>query len=321
MKVKFWGVRGSLPSPLTGSEVNQKIRKILSYASPKDLFSKESIEYFIKTIPYSLASTYGSNTSCLEIRSSNNDLLIINAGTGICPLGRELIKAEHGTGDGECHFIITHTNWEHIQGLPYFAPLNASGNLIHFHSIHQDLEERLSYQHNMNSLSQDFGKLMTNNVFHYYNDDDNWEVNGIVIKRELIDDLASNYIYRFEEGDKSFVFCANAGFAMPLEKNDNLDQYIDFFQETNLLIFDTHDTLENKIQKIDIAHSNSQTATDFAIRSNTQRLALYQYDPSCSDDDLNQVFLQALEYMEENQERCLTDIDIMLAYEGLELEL
>ena len=121
--------------------------------------------------------------------------------------------------------------------------------------------------------------------------------------------------------DKSLVFCANAGFAMPLEKNDNLDQYIDFFQETNLLIFDTHDTLENKIQKMDIAHSNSQTATDFAIRSNAQRLALYQYDPSCNDDDLNQVFLQALEYMEENQERCLTDIDIMLAYEGLELEL
>ncbi|MCB1179355.1 MAG: MBL fold metallo-hydrolase, partial [Leptospiraceae bacterium] len=83
MKVKFWGVRGSIPSPVSGSIIKSKIEKILTLATPSDILNPESIEKFLKTLNFSTISTYGGNTTCLEVRDSDNNIIIIDAGTGL----------------------------------------------------------------------------------------------------------------------------------------------------------------------------------------------------------------------------------------------
>ncbi|MFH1915393.1 MAG: MBL fold metallo-hydrolase [Pseudomonadota bacterium] len=69
---------------------------------------------------------YGGNTTCIEVRSDANDLIILDAGTGIRRLGIELM-AERPVS---CHIFISHTHWDHIHGLPFFLPLFATGNAI-----------------------------------------------------------------------------------------------------------------------------------------------------------------------------------------------
>ena len=82
MKIKFWGVRGSIASP-----------------GPNTV-------------------RYGGNTTCIEIRTDNNELIIIDAGTGIFPLSQTLLAEMPLTAN----VLITHSHWDHIQGLPFFAP-------------------------------------------------------------------------------------------------------------------------------------------------------------------------------------------------------
>src|SRR5258708_20335443 len=85
LRLKFWGVRGSIPTP--GPSTVQ----------------------------------YGGNTSCVEVRAGNR-IIILDAGTGLRLLGRELV-AEFGEQPLDLTLLLTHTHWDHIQGLPFFLPV------------------------------------------------------------------------------------------------------------------------------------------------------------------------------------------------------
>ena len=72
---------------------------------------------------------YGGNTACVELTDGSGNLVILDAGTGIRSLGRELL-ARNGSGGVRADILLSHAHWDHIQGLPYFAPLFMKGNLL-----------------------------------------------------------------------------------------------------------------------------------------------------------------------------------------------
>jgi phosphoribosyl 1,2-cyclic phosphodiesterase len=90
MKMKFWGVRGSIPSPGPNTQ------------------------------------RYGGNTTCIEVRTDDNDLIILDGGTGIFPLAQTLLKELPITA----HIFNTHSHWDHIQGMPFFLPIFIPGNTV-----------------------------------------------------------------------------------------------------------------------------------------------------------------------------------------------
>ena len=92
MKIKFWGVRGSIPAP--GPETNR----------------------------------YGGNTACVSITTASGALVIIDMGTGLMHLGNALMAREFGKGKGRATILLSHTHWDHIQGLGFFPPVFVGGN-------------------------------------------------------------------------------------------------------------------------------------------------------------------------------------------------
>ncbi len=92
MKLRFWGVRGSIPAP--GPETNR----------------------------------YGGNTSCVSVHTAAGGLVIIDMGTGLMHLGNALMAGEFGKGQGRAGILLSHTHWDHIQGLGFFAPVFIAGN-------------------------------------------------------------------------------------------------------------------------------------------------------------------------------------------------
>ncbi len=111
MRVQFWGTRGSIAKPGPST------------------------------------ARYGGNTSCIEVRSARGTLVIIDCGTGAHSLGQNLMSA--GAKGLRGHILISHTHWDHIQGIPFFAPLFVPGNQWDIYGpkgLDQSLRETLAGQ-------------------------------------------------------------------------------------------------------------------------------------------------------------------------------
>jgi len=115
MRIKFWGVRGSTPTPQADN------------------------------------LRYGGNTPCLEFRSDGGSLLIVDCGSGLRVLGKALAKEFSGRPI-RAHVLLTHYHWDHIQGLPFFEPLYNKANQFHFYSyrlpgasVEEALEGQMAY--------------------------------------------------------------------------------------------------------------------------------------------------------------------------------
>ncbi len=323
MKINFWGVRGSLAAPLTALDVREKIKRVLQCVNPKDLIDNEAIEHFIETLPLSMRGTYGSNTTCVEIRSQNNDVIIIDAGTGIRPLGQELMNEDFAKGKGIAHMIFTHTHWDHIQGLPFFLPIYIPNNVFHIHSIHENLETRLRYQHNPAFFPVPFDQLVATKYFYQHTEEEEWNIGNIKIRQIALRHPGVSYAFRFEEDGKSVIFCSDAEFSLSSNSDQRLDlrTYIDFFENADVLIFDSQYTFEEQIQKIDWGHSSSLMATDMAIRAKVKKLVLFHHDPAYSDEKLDDVYLHALEYQKLMQIKKKSPTEISIASEGTSILL
>ena len=83
MKVTFWGVRGSLPTPLSPDQVRGKIAAVVERIRPSDLASERTREGFLAALPAYLFGTAGGNTTCIEVRTADNRLIILDGGTGL----------------------------------------------------------------------------------------------------------------------------------------------------------------------------------------------------------------------------------------------
>ena len=94
MKVHFKGTRGSIPTAYTANEINEKIIAALLAARGKDLRSESQIVEFVqKKLPFRVGSTWGGNTPCIHVDTSSKEILILDGGSGIRPLGQEFAKS------------------------------------------------------------------------------------------------------------------------------------------------------------------------------------------------------------------------------------
>ncbi|HEV8325515.1 MAG TPA: MBL fold metallo-hydrolase [Myxococcota bacterium] len=134
MRVTFWGVRGSFPVPGPGT------------------------------------TRYGGNTACVSVEAEGAPLIILDAGTGIRPLGKRLMKAEFGGGKGLAHLLISHTHWDHVQGFPFFQPIYVPGNELHLWGMQrEDSHLRAMFRdtlHEENYFPVPFDSLKGQIVFH-----------------------------------------------------------------------------------------------------------------------------------------------------------
>jgi len=150
MEAIFWGVRGSIPTPAGPKEIRQKIIEILRLALAEGvrLENENQLRAYIGGLPPLKRGMIGGNTACVEVRSEAEweEALILDAGSGIRPLGLEMMKGSFGRGEGTAHLFLSHTHWDHIMGFPFFAPAFVPGNRIRVYGAHENLEERIERQ-------------------------------------------------------------------------------------------------------------------------------------------------------------------------------
>ena len=138
MLIRFWGVRGSLPTPITPQQIQSKIMAAIQRATPEDLQTEESRAKFVSNLPTWIFGTTGGNTPCVEIKSGKTEI-ILDAGTGIRLLG----KSKDLPLSGNYNLLFSHFHWDHIQGLPFFDPIYSPETTINVYSPLENTKEIL----------------------------------------------------------------------------------------------------------------------------------------------------------------------------------
>ncbi len=135
MNVKFWGVRGSVPAPLTNEQVGHIVavygHELAEFLGtlPIGLFNPETVTAAVRNHFSRRAAdrvwTHGGNTSCVSVEAGG-ELIILDMGTGLRELGNSLIGRAVSEKHLRATFLLSHVHWDHIQGLPFFKPLYLS---------------------------------------------------------------------------------------------------------------------------------------------------------------------------------------------------
>jgi len=278
---------------------------------------------------------FGGNTACLELRCDDR-LIIVDAGSGIRPLGEKLVREDLKRGSLSVDLFITHTHWDHIMGFPMFTPIYVPGTKIR-------LRGPISYEDD--SLEKVIGTQLSYRYWPVRQDELAAEITYEQIKETTIDlgdgiFVTTKYLnhpilclgYRFEYKAKSFVTIydhepfrnvfptdpadpgydeetAREGDLAAAEENEKVSR---FFQGADLVVHDTQYTAKEYHKgKVGFGHSTYESAINACHRAKVKRLALFHHDPNRTDAEL-----QELELFYQDKLRGRTELEIEMAREG-----
>lgn len=305
MKIKFWGVRGSIPCP-----------------------GPDTIKY-------------GGNTACIEISLKNpNRSIILDAGSGIRELGNALMGRILSEGPLNLEIFLSHTHWDHIMGFPFFTPLYIPGTSVKVYGpvscgtnpLETVVGGQLTYEYfpvRQTELAADIKYIELQ--------EGQYELeNGMVLKVQYLNHPLLCLGYRFEYQNKILctaydtepfrnIFCndpedpaydaemASEGEHAARQENRRLEA---FYQNADLLIHDAQYTNKEYVSsKIGWGHSSVEQAIETAQTANVKKLALFHHEPMRTDKEIDAL----------SEQFCKNDVnenlEIFFAKEGMEISI
>jgi phosphoribosyl 1,2-cyclic phosphodiesterase len=312
MRIRFWGVRGSLPAPLSPGQIKSKIASIVERIRPQDLESPLAKERFLAELPPWLFGTVGSNTPCLEVRSENEDMIIFDAGSGIRELGLSVQKER--VRESNFHIFFSHFHWDHVQGLPFFGPAYDPSVKIHFYSPWDDLESILRNQMSAPYFPVTMDAMGAQKSFRKM--DDTITLKTLTVSCKKMNHPGSSYSYMVTDGVKRAIYATDTELSAKdfLRTADNTA----FFDRADILVIDSQYTLGEAIEKYNWGHNAFSLAVDFASNWRIRHLVLFHHDPTYDDKKLFGI-LQSARWYTGHME--IKDITVSLAIEGMEISL
>ncbi len=293
MRIRLWGVRGSLATPMSSAQVRDKARSLLSEATPADLSSAASIEAYLDRSPHSW--TYGGNTSCVEV-AFDDALFVLDAGTGLRLLGRELAADGRAT-DIPIHFFFTHFHWDHIVGFPFFAPvLFIPGRKLDIWSGRSDAERLLQTQMSDAHFPYKWEMLKSSITCHQLPEQEPTAVAGAEVRIMPLIHPDKAYGYRISRGGRTVCYLTDT----EVSKNPNkvAQQYADFVAGADVVIVDAMYGFLEYHDRINFGHSTIFNFIDFFKDSDIGELVIFHHDPTANDPAVTKLRNDARRYME-----------------------
>lgn len=318
MYIKFWGTRGSIPTPITSDAIKDKIRQALEGAAGLDLTNKAVLERYLDRLPPTIQGTIGGNTLCLEVQSEDQ-ILILDAGSGIRLLGIDLMQnREFFKGHKKTDILVTHTHWDHIQGFPFFQPAFIPNNQLTFYSPFDDLRDRLVQQMSERFFPVPLTYMQGTLEFKQIAPETWHQIGRFRVYPMRTSHPGETYIYRIEDDHSSMVYATDSEYKRV--DPESTKRFIEFFRDTDLLIFDAQYSFTEVLDKPDWGHGTAMMGAEFAYRAKAKRLALFHHDPTSTDEKIWSAKEQAEAYlMHHHPNHCTREV--FVASDGLSLNL
>lgn len=312
----FWGVRGSIPTPISADSIEDKFVDLLTQIRDQDVSTPETARAFLKSRSIFERGTVGGNTSCVEVRAGNQHI-IIDCGSGLKELGWSLMKQEYGKGQGQAHILISHTHWDHLMGFPFFQPAYVPGNKFTICGCHDNMQSRFERQHHPDNFPAPMSVMGSDIQFEKWEPGQKKSLGDTTVEALLLDHPGNSYAYRIVNGSKIFVYASDGAYNDP--SPEGMEKYHAFYRDADVLVFDAHFDLIESFEKSDWGHSTSFLGVDIALNAGVKELLLFHHDP-LSDDRRVQKFLNAtrryLNHIAPN-----TSLNVSIAYEGRQIAL
>jgi phosphoribosyl 1,2-cyclic phosphodiesterase len=233
---------------------------------------------------------YGGNTSCVEVRTDDGTLIILDAGTGMRALG-ERLQREPVT---QIHLLLTHLHLDHLEGLGFFLPIWERETTMHIWgpaSVTRSLDERISRYLSPPLFPIDLSDIPAELVFHDVPDEP-WELGGLTIRAELVSHPGPTLGYRFDGAGGSFAYIPDHEPAIGVELERLPPDWIPgraLAAEVDVLLHDSQFTEEEYRTRVGWGHSSVADAVTFARKAAARRLVLFHHDPWREDEELTRL--------------------------------
>ncbi|MBM3838184.1 MAG: response regulator [Verrucomicrobia bacterium] len=297
-KIKFWGVRGSLPTP-----------------GPSTVH-------------------YGGNTSCIEVRA-DGQIIILDAGTGIRPLGMQL-ASEFKDKSLELTLLMTHTHWDHIQGFPFFAPAYDPKNVVRvlsYEGARRGLEATLSIQmespyfpismqqmpgnitiQELKGLSFKIGNVKVEAAFANHP--------GVCVGYRLFTShgsltyLPDNELFGRLKSQSAGTPVDSVADAQKFARNQDR-KLLEFIKASDVTIMDSQYDDVEYARHVGWGHSCAYDSVALAVEAGVKNFFLFHHDPSHSDEKISEMLAKSREVAA----RLGGQTKVEAAREGFEIEL
>ncbi len=253
MKIRCWGSRGSIP--VSGSE-------------------------YVK---------YGGDTTCMEIRSEENDIIVVDAGTGIRGLGNTLSQEKCRT----IHLLFTHAHWDHLMGLPFFTPMFNSNTAIHVRGCPFEME---SYERIIRGVMNPPFFPVTIDAFNarisYTNIDTTpFSIGPVTITPVYISHPNKGLGFKFTEGNATFTFITDNELSYIHPGGLTRKDYTEFCKGSDLLIHDAEYTRDDYNKYF--GHSQYTDTVKLAVEAGVKHLGLFHLNRENSDEKMDRMVEKA----------------------------
>ena len=235
---------------------------------------------------------YGGNTSCVEVRRGDQ-VIILDAGTGLRALGQSLAAAHAQPGGGEfdISLLLTHTHWDHIQGLPFFAPLYDARCRLHifgYEGARKGLVDALTGQMESTYFPVPFSKT-PGNVEITELDQNQFTLGEFQIHAQRSNHPGVCVGYRLQSPEGKIAFFPDSE---PRPSGTD-PEMLAFIRGVDVLILDSqYDSIEYEYHE-GWGHGCVEDSVRLAIAAEVKRLVLFHHDPNHSDKKMDRLVQQA----------------------------
>lgn len=260
LHVRVWGTRGSIPSP-----------------------GRSTVRY-------------GGNTPCLEVRTDTGWLVILDAGTGIRELGLHLQADPARSGAIRGDILLTHAHWDHIQGIPFFAPIFGRGNHFTIHgsaALERSVDRVVRDQMSPVVFPVTFEELDATIDFRevaeecYHGSGYSFEPFGVRHPGGAL-----GYRLRGATGSGGLVYVPDNELCEEARYESSPDwrrRFVEWMRGASALIHDSMYTAAEYGQHRGWGHSTHDEAVDLALEAEVERLVLFHHRPERTDDEVDRL--------------------------------
>jgi phosphoribosyl 1,2-cyclic phosphodiesterase len=273
MHVTFYGVRGSVPAP-----------------GP-------------------LTARYGGNTSCVEVQLADGSTIALDAGTGLRALGNTLVREGR---ESRVHLLLSHTHWDHVLGLPFFAPLWNTANHLIVYPLANDAQERFQRNifddiHFPVSVNDIPAKLELAKPTGK-----EWRIGSAIVKPIQLNHPGGAQGFRIDDDDGSSLAYLTDNELSAASAVIGPEALARFAEGVDLLIHDSQYMLSDMPHKLGWGHSIVDDVLRLGALAQPKKLALFHHDPDRTDEALDQLGASSKVWLKEHAPA----VDLVVASEG-----